>query len=83
MIFSIEQRTTHQMIMALDMATVPDMEIEDDEMAPAPAAFHTFALPLRLGAPSSQSTLGSVEQQHHSHTACIQDHDEDVLMKLD
>ena len=70
--------------MALDMPTVPNDEIEEAEMPPATVAFHTFALPLRLGAPSSSRAIsGSVEQQHDSTTLLIQDQDGDMRMRLD
>ncbi|KEQ76384.1 hypothetical protein M436DRAFT_78139 [Aureobasidium namibiae CBS 147.97] len=84
MVFSAGQRTNHQLIMALDMPTVPNDEMEEDETAPAPVAFHTFVLPLCLSAPHSlNGATGLVEQQHGSDTLLVQDHDDDVLMRLD
>ena len=85
MVFSAGQRTNHQLIMALDMPTISNDEMEDDEMAPAPVTFNTFALPLRLGAPrpSTIGTPGTFEQQHDSDAISAHDRKDDMPMELD
>jgi hypothetical protein len=89
MVFSLKMSDIERYITGHDGPPAPDHEDEDEEeeekeLPAAPVAFHTFALPLRLGAPPSlEGTPGRVEQQHESVTFLAQAHEDDMRMRLD
>jgi hypothetical protein len=86
-VFSPIQRETHQIAMDIDRpaAAAPEYGEEGSPAAlVAPAAFHTFTLPLRLGAPPSlEGTPGRIEQQQESGDLFAQVQEDEMGMQLD
>ena len=85
MVFSAEQRESHEITMDLDRSVAPSPVPEPgEESLTTPAAVHTFTLPLRLGGPSSVKwSPGSDKQQQESNAVLAQACEDDLRMRLD